>query len=244
MKQYRFSIFMALAILMVLAACTPSAAGAAGATDAPARQITVNGIGQVYVAPDIAYINVGVRSLAETVADALEQNNAQARTIKDALTAQGVEEKDIQTSSFNVYPQPEYDFQGQITRNLYAVENTVFLTVRNLQNLGTLLDVVAENGANNIYGITFDLQDKSEAQKTARQMAVDSGRSQAQELADMAGVKLGKLISISSYSSYPTPYYGYGMGGGGGAMAYDASVPIASGQIQIYAEASMIFEME
>jgi len=233
-----------MGILLALAACAPTAVGAAGTSEATSRQITVNGIGQVYVAPDIAYINVGVRSLAETVADALEQNNAQARTIKDALVAQGVDEKDIQTSSFNVYPQPEYDFQGQITRNLYAVENTVYLTVRDLQNLGTLLDVVAENGANNIYGITFDLQDKSEAQKTARQMAVDAGRAQAQELANMAGVKLGKLTSISSFSSYPAPYYGYGMGGGGGAMAYDASVPIASGQIQIYSEASMIFEME
>jgi hypothetical protein len=243
MKRTSLAVLAALTLVAALSACAPAVIGASASTEAPARQITVNGIGQVYVTPDIAYINVGVRSLAETVTAALEQNNAQARTIKDALIAQGVEEKDIQTSSFNVYPQPEYDFQGQITRNMYAVENTVFLTVRNLQNLSKLLDVVVESGANNIYGINFDLQDKSEAQKTAQQMAVDAGKAKAQELADMAGVKLGKLVSISSFSSYPAPYYGYGMGGGGG-MAYDASVPITSGQIQVYAEASMIFEME
>jgi uncharacterized protein YggE len=68
-------------------------------------QISVVGSGLVFVTPDIAYINVGVRSQADTVAEALELNNAQATVIKDTLVAQGVDEKDIQTSSFNVYPQ-------------------------------------------------------------------------------------------------------------------------------------------
>ena len=156
---------------------------------------------------------------------------------------QGVEEKDIQTSSFNVYPQSDYDLQGAITRTYFSVENNVFVSVRKLDTIGKVLDAVAKSGANNIYGITFDVQDKTVAQSTARKMAVDSARTQAQELAAAAGVDLGDILSISTFSSYAQPYYGYGMGGGGGGPAYSQAVPIAAGQMQVNAEVTMVFRI-
>ncbi|MDK2982291.1 MAG: uncharacterized protein PWQ55_2638 [Chloroflexota bacterium] len=233
---------LALVLVMGLAACAPAGPAAA---NAQIPQISVTGSGIVYVVPDIAYINVGVRSQGDTVADAMDANNAQAQAIKDTLVAQGVNETDIQTSSFNVYPQSDYDFQGVITRTYFSVENNVFVTVRNLENLGTILDAVASSGANSIYGINFDVTDKTEAQTSARQLAVDSARAQAQELADAAGVKLGDISFISSSYSYPNVSAGYyGMGGGGAAYAVSESVPIASGQIQVSADVTITFNME
>jgi uncharacterized protein YggE len=231
-------------VLLTAAACSPVSQVSTAGTTGQIPQITVTGSGVVYVAPDIAYINVGVRSQGDTVIEALEANNAQAKAIKDTLMSQGVAETDIQTSSFNVYPQSDYDYQGTITRTYFSVENNVYVMVRDLQNLGTILDAVAKSGANNIYGITFDIQDKTEAQTTARQLAVDSAKTQAQQLADETGVKLGEILSVSSYYSYPTQYYGYGMGGGGGDFAISSTVPITSGQIQVSTEVTMSFAIQ
>jgi uncharacterized protein YggE len=258
MKRNKLMIVVSLVVLAALVACNtavdagggnPNVAPQTPAAQAPAQQamipqISVVGSGLVYVTPDIAYINVGVRSQADTVAEALELNNAQAKLIKDTLVAQGVDEKDIQTSSFNVYPQSDYDFQGAITRTYFSVENNVYVTVRKLESLGVVLDAVAKSGANNIYGITFDVQDKTTAQSTARTMAVDSARKQAQELAVAAGVELGDILSISSFSSYAQPYYGMGMGGGGGEAAFSQAVPIAAGQMQVNAEVTMVFRIK
>ncbi|BBB46838.1 SIMPL domain-containing protein [Pelolinea submarina] len=230
----------ALVLLLGLAACAPTAqvsSNAQGITP----QMSVTGSGVVYVVPDIAYINVGVRSQGDTVADAMSANNEQAQAIKDTLVGQGVDEMDIQTSSFNVYPQSDYDYQGVITRTYFSVENNVYVTVRNLDKLGAILDAVAASGANTIYGINFDVVDKTEAQTSARQLAVDSAKTQAQELADAAGVTLGEIQFISSSYSYPNIYSGYGMGGGGAAYAMSDSVPIASGQITVSADVTITF---
>lgn len=224
-----------LAALFLLAACAPAAMVGA---DGQVRQVTVTGSGIVYVVPDLAYINVGVRSQGDTVAEAMQANNVQAKAIKDTLVAQGVAEGDIQTSSFNVYPQSDYDYQGTITRTYYSVENNVYVTVRDLDALGSILDAVAASGANTIYGISFDVTDKTEAQSSARKIAVESAMSQAKELADAAGVGVGEILSISSSYSYPTYYSGYGLGGGGGAE-YAVSVPIAAGQIQVSADVTI-----
>lgn len=224
-----------LAALFLLAACAPAAMVGA---DGQVRQVTVTGSGIVYVVPDLAYINVGVRSQGDTVAEAMQANNVQAKAIKDTLVAQGVAEGDIQTSSFNVYPQSDYDYQGTITRTYYSVENNVYVTVRDLDALGSILDAVATSGANTIYGISFDVTDKTEAQSSARKIAVESAMSQAKELADAAGVGVGEILSISSSYSYPTYYSGYGLGGGGGAE-YAVSVPIAAGQIQVSADVTI-----
>ena len=237
-------IITALVLLMGLVACAPSAQVSSNA-QGQTPQVSVTGSGVVYVVPDIAYINVGVRSQGDTVAAAMDANNAQAQAIKDTLVGQGVDEMDIQTSSFNVYPQSDYDYQGVITRTYYSVENNVYVTVRSLENLGAILDAVAASGANTIYGINFDVVDKTEAQTSARQLAVDSAKSQAQELADAAGVTLGDINYISSSSSYPNTYSGYyGMGGGGAAYALSETVPIASGQITVSADVTITFNIK
>ncbi|MDP2965316.1 MAG: SIMPL domain-containing protein [Pelolinea sp.] len=244
MKSNKLLIGILLVVLVALAACAPAAVTGGGTSNEPVPQISVVGSGLVYITPDIAYINVGVRSQADTVAAALELNNTQAKAIKETLMGQGVDEKDIQTSSFNVYPQSDYDTQGQIVRTYFSVENNVYVTVRNLDSIGKVLDAVAKSGANNIYGITFDVQDKTEAQSSARKLAIDSARTQAQELAAAAGVELGEIIMINSSLGYTQPYTGYGKGGGGGEGALSPAVPIAAGQMQVTSDVTMSFAIK
>ncbi len=232
-------------LIFAFSACTPAVQGTVSAAAGQTATISVTGSGVVYVVPDIAYINVGVRSTGDTVAEALETNNELAKAIKNTLISQGVDEMDIQTSSFNIYPLSDYDYQGNVTNTYFSVENNVYVKVTNLDNLGMVLDAVARSGANNIYGIEFNVQDKTDAQSSARQIAVDSAKSQAQELAEAAGVDLGDILSISSSYSYPTPYYGYyGMGGGGMDAAASSVVPVTSGQIQVSSEVTMTYTIK
>jgi len=240
MTKIKSIVLVLVVFSLIISSCSGSGVSA-GAQSPEVALITVTGSGQVYVVPDIGYINIGVRSQGATVIEAIAINNEQANAIQTALVEQGIEENDIQTSNFNVYQQTDYDYQGNPGNVYYSVENTVYVTVRQLENLGIVLDTVARNGANNIYGVTFDVQDKSEAQSTARKLAIQSAQAQAQELAQTAGVELGDLVSITSSSTSTTPFYGYGVGGGGGMLE---SVPISSGQMPINAQVEMTFAIQ
>lgn len=228
----------ALAALL-FTACSGTTAALPAAGSSPA-QLSVTGVGQVLVVPDIAFISVGVRTQDVTVSEAIAANNTQAQQIKETLIAEGISESDIQTSSFYVYQNYNYDFQGIQTDYYFVVENTVYVTVRDIDNMGNILDAVGRSGANNIYGVTFDVADKSAAQSTARELAVQAAKAQAEELASAAGVELGELLSITSYSTTTMQdFYGYGMGGGGGA-----SVPISSGEMPINAEVNLTYAIK
>ena len=225
---------------LALSSCSSTGAAAVG-QNRELAVITVTGLGGVYVVPDICYINVGVRSQGATVTEAIAVNNELAKSIQASLLSQGIDEKDIQTSNFNVYQQSDYDNQGNPVNTYYSVENTVYVTVRQIESLGEVLDAVARGGANNIYGVNFDVQDNSEALSTARVLAVQSAQAQALELALAAGVELGDLISIDSSTTSADLFYGYGMGGGGGMAE---SVPIASGQIPVNTQVLMTFAIK
>ncbi len=235
MNKKWYMIFVSLVLVGLLAACS----GTAPAAQNPVvRQINVNGTGKVYLVPDVAYVYLGVRSQAEDVATALNENNAQAKKIADTLTERGVAAEDIQTTAFNVYPSPEYGPDGQVIRNLYVVENTVFVTLRDLQNFGSLLDAIVRAGANNINGISFDVADRTAAEAQARQLAVEDAKAKAAELAKLTGVELGDLITVGVYSSGgPVPVFE----GKGGAAMMSADVPIAAGQLVITADASLSY---
>lgn len=202
------------------------------------RTLNVSGSGKVYVVPDIAYIYVGVRTEADDVASALNANNQQAQAIVNLLKERGVAQEDIQTSAFNVYPQQNFGPNGEVLGTKFVVENTVFITARDLSQLGGLLDAVVRAGANNIYGITFDVADREKAESEARRLAIENAKARAQELAQTVGVTLGEVQNVSVYSSgSPIPVYeakGMGLGGGG-------SAPIAAGQLIISADANITY---
>jgi uncharacterized protein len=224
--------------ILVLGAILMSACGTVQPTvvnpNQPVPQLSVTGTGEVYVTPDIAYINIGVHTKSETVSDALTQNNGQAQAVVKALGELGVETKDIQTTAFNVYPQQEYGPSGELLRTVYAVDNTVYVTVRDLGKLGQILDAVVRSGANNINGITFDIKEKAKALSEARAKAIADAKAQADEISQAAGITLGSILNLSvNVNNVPQPVYE----GKGGAMAADMSVPVSAGQLTITANA-------
>lgn len=238
MKKQLFIIAAGLIAVLALSACASPVVNQVPQI----RTLSASGTGEVYLVPDVAYINIGVRSDADEVSEALSKNNIQANEISAALQGLGVEQKDIQTSNFNVYPMSDYGIDGQISRRYFVVENTVYVTVRDLPSLGSLLDAVVRSGANTINGINFDVLDKDAAIAQARDMAIEKARAQAKAIADSAGVKLGELQSVNVYtSSGTTPVYvAKGIGG-----AMDASsVPVAAGQLMIAVDANVTYEIK
>jgi hypothetical protein len=203
--------------------------------------MSVSGTGLVTVVPDIATINVGVRTEADAVTDALSGNTAQANAISQVLQGLGVAEKDIQTSNFNVYPSERYDpMTGQSEGQYFIVENTVNVTVRDLSTLSEVLSAVVDAGANNIYGINFNVENRDEAVAEARQLAIQDAKAKAEAIAEEAGVSLGEVINISVYSSSsPVTYFD----AKGGAYT-EAAVPISAGTLTITMECSLTYEIK
>lgn len=220
----------------------PPAASPATIEVAPApATITVTGVSQVTVTPDIAFVTVGSRQEADSVVQAVENSNMAVEAITKALLAAEVAEEDIQTSNFSVYTQDQYDPMGQYMASRYVAENTVYITVRQLDKLGDVLGAAVKAGANTIWGIQFDLSDKTKALAEGRADAVQQAAQQASELAQAAGVTLGEIQSITHYSGYSVPY-GMGMGGGGeGGYSAQSAVAISPGQMVLQVEVTIAY---
>jgi uncharacterized protein len=245
MKSKLLLTIISLVTIFALAACsTPVGAPVAAATPKEMNgTLTAQGTGKVILTPDVAYISIGVESRADQVAVALSMNNTQAANIADVLRGMGVEERDIQTSAFSVYPMQEYNPMGEMTGIVYVVSNTVSITVRDLHSMGELLDAVVQAGANNIHSIQFDVENKELAIKEARRLAIADARQIAQELAEAAGVELGGLMNMNVYSTgSPVPVYEgkiySGVGSGG------SDVPVAAGQMILFMNADMTYEIK
>ncbi len=233
------SLFMILAVL--LSAC--GSAVLPGSAQAAPRAISVSGSGQVSLKPDIAYIYMGVSTENESAADAVAKNNADTQRLIDALKAAGVAENDLRTSNFSIWQNTPYGMDGMPGKPVYRVDNTVYVTVRDLAKLGDLLDAAVRAGANNINSIQFDVADKAQALTDARKAAVEAARKQAAELAEAAGVKLGDIQGIQYYDNAPV-MYAEAKGLGGGADAAAPAVPINPGQMQITATVTVNFEIK
>lgn len=209
------------------------------------RTISVNGSGKTYLTPDIAYVNIGVQTESEDAAEAVSVNNSRSQQVSDAINNLGVDEKDIQTRNFSIYPRQEFDNEGKPTGKItYIVDNTVFVTVRDLDVIGDLLNAVVAAGANSINGIQFDVADKTAALSEARQAAVVNARAIAEELASAAGVSLGNVQTISTVSSDTPVPLNMGRGAAEVMLAADASVPVSPGQMLLTVDVFIVYEIQ
>jgi uncharacterized protein len=175
------------------------------------RSISVTGQGEASGKPDLAEIDAGVQTFADTVIDASRQNQAVVERIFDALQEQDIESEDIQTSNYSIWAEQDYSRNGEPGKERitgFRVSNIVHVKVRDISKVGEVLAAVTDAGANSINGIQFTVQDTDELEKRAREAAMADARARAESLASLAGVGLGEVIAISMSSApdYPRPY--------------------------------------
>jgi uncharacterized protein len=178
--------------------------------------IWVTGEGKVTVIPDVAVLGVGVEAQADTVAQAQDDAATAMNAIKSELASRGIEEKDIKTQYFSIYPVRSYvPDTGEEKLTGYRVTNMLTVKVRKVEDTGTIIDAVATAGGNyiRIDNISFTVDDPIPYQKEARAKALADARDKAEQIADKAALKLGNATFINETTSYyPTPYQSYGMG--------------------------------
>ncbi|MDE0076259.1 MAG: SIMPL domain-containing protein [Caldilineaceae bacterium] len=167
-------------------------------TAASARSVTVVGEGVVNIEPDVATARIGVEVLRTTVREARSEANEIMQEVKVALLAQDIEEKDIQTRHYNIYAE-RYGPEGLLQEDQvqYRVSNIAHVTIRDLDNIGGVLDAAIGAGANDIGNVRFSLENPSAVESEARAMAVADARAKAEELADLIGATVGEATEIS-----------------------------------------------
>jgi len=197
---------------LVLATVTASAPGAALAQDSqPTPRIMVSGEGTATVAPDMAIVTLTVTREADTARAALDANTAAMSEVLAAMKAEGIEDRDLQTSGFSiepkyVYPKNYSDGDRQPPKIVgYTVRNSLTVRVRDLEKVGAILDKSVTLGVNQGGGIAFTNDDPSSAIEEARVKAMREAIAKAKTLTETAGVGLGKVLEISENSFRPQP---------------------------------------
>ena len=200
----------------------------------PYPQIVVSGQGSADIAPDMAVLQLTVTREAQTARAALDANSAAMAEVLKALRAEGVAERDLQTSNFSI--QPKYVYPSQKSQDEdrtprivgYTVRNGLSVRVRELAKLGSIMDKSVTLGVNEGGNILFTNDDPAAAIEQARAGAVADAMGKAKALAAAAGVKLGKVLELSEHSYQPGPVP---MMKGEMMMARAAdSVPVAAGE--------------
>ena len=174
--------------------------------DADEATLTVTGSGIATVTPDKASIAIGVQTADSSSKTAQDKNSKDVNNVIGALLDYGVKEKDISTSSFDLYA--NYDYSKDVSE-LTGYTATTMLTVKNLdvKDVGELLEKAAEAGVNQVNGISFDYTETEAAYDKALDAAMDRAQEKAEKLAAREGCRLGKILSVSEGDSNGSAAY-------------------------------------
>lgn len=192
-------------------------------TDPAYNSISISGEGEVFAIPDLASFSFSVSAEADTVADAQEQVTTKMDAVLAALENLGIEEKDIKTSDYSVYPKYTYDSRpcsptfcppSEQKQDGFTASHSVTVKVRDTDQAGAALAAAGDNGATNLSGISFTVDDPEALTTEARALAIKNATEKAKTLADELDVRLVRVVSFSDGTDGgPMPFYREGMGG-------------------------------
>ncbi len=225
-----------------LAGCTTGGPNVSGGTielrgnlSGQQEGIWVSGTGKVTAVPDVALLRVGIEAQAVTVAEAQTQAAGAMDKVMAALKGQGVAEKDIQTQSYSIQKVTRWDNnkQQEILTG-YRVTNMVTAKIRVVTKAGAVIDAVTAAGGDltRIDSIGFNVDDPTVYYSEARKLAMADAAAKAKELADAAGVKLGKATYVTENAYVPGPIYRTEMLAKAEA-ASAVETPISPGEMEI-----------
>ncbi len=250
----RIVVAVALVVLLTVTVLTGCTVGTAAQGELPPtidvnmnnqqKGIWVNGQGKVTATPDIAIVSLGIAAQASSVAEAQSQAATAMDKVMSALKNNGVDSKDIQTQSFSIQQVRKWDESKREEVVIgYSVTNTVTVKIRAIDKAGSIIDAVAEAGGDltRINGIGFSIDNPKALQDAAREKAMNDARAKAEQVANLAGVTLGKPTYISESSYYPipmpTPVYR------DAADLAVPSTPISAGEMDITVNVQVTYEI-
>jgi hypothetical protein len=266
-KVLRMNLSQRLLVTALLAAtgCTHTTVRAVLPNpNEPAHGVTVSGQGEAKAAPNIAKANLGVEVRAETAEQATADVNARMAAVIAALKQAGVADKDLRTSNLSIgfeqeqqppvvvmpapaargkaaeaAPQPAPE--ASTIRGHYRATNMVEATIRDMNAIGRLLKLATDAGANNVWGIQFEIEDPQPIRAQARAQAIERAKQNAADLARLSGVKLGKLIAINESDGGG---YQPMMKSVANEMRQAADAPVEKGEITVNHQVQLLFALE
>ena len=255
-NPYRFAALLLVATLLLVGCdSTSSSAVSAGepsegrsfATGLPVSSsyppgLLVVGTGTVEADPDIAHLTVGIDLKGSDPAAIVADASSRMERILAAVQTSGVAEDDIRTTAYNLWVEPRYnpDTGRPTGEQDYRISHSVRITVRNLDQVGTILAEAVNAGANKIGNVSFSVEDSDALVDQARNQALVDAREKAQSMATTLDVTLGQVISVSE-------------SGGGGAIPYPmaapntrgeaAAVPLPSGSFSVSISVVVVYDL-
>ena len=237
---------MRLIVLLWLLVVPVAVAAHDDASERPA--LTVTAQGQIVLAPDTAFVTLGIETAGKTVGEAQSENRLIINKVVERLRRLQIENERIQTASYTVSPQ--YKPPPKRSESLaeppeiigYIVNNTVTVEVRNLDKVGHVIEESIDAGANQFQGLHWALRDEQQAKLGALKQAAVKAREKASALSDALKVKLMRLLNATeeSHVARPAPRMARSMmsaeGGGG-------ETPVFSGEIKVEATVTVIYEI-
>lgn len=210
----------------------------------PGPVVVVTASGTTTVAPDQARLSLAVVTTEKDLSRAQSENNRTTQKVMDAVRALGIDNSNIQTSGFNIYPQYDYNTKSSGILIGYQVRNEITVVIKDISKVGLILDAAVQAGANNVNHVSFEKANLDAAENEALLKAIARGREKAQVIAAAAQMSLGGLVSITegwNASIYPNV----------ANIAMDSikdmgagQVPINPGELRVTASVTMVYELK
>lgn len=204
--------------------------------------ISVQGTGQLEMAPDVAYIQLAVITEAATVSGAQKENASLANKVYDRLTAGGIEQDYIKTSQYSVIPlYTQNDGKSNTPPSIrgYQIINGFTVTV-NAARAGEIIDMALQAGVNQVENVRFGKLDESESKKAVLRMAVSDALAKAESIAAALGKQVSRVRTVTEsgvYVQFPEMIR-YNKSADGGAT------PISPGYMHLNANVQLVVEMQ
>jgi hypothetical protein len=234
----RFLLLAAAGLAAVGLSACDSTSGPTGSANKETRQVTVVGAGEVKGTPDTLTVNASIEFVAPDVSGAMNQTSERQQAVIDALVGFGIDRKDISTS--NVSLQPQFAGGDSTTIIGYRASNSIDVKIRKLDTASQALALIISTGgdATRINSVNYSIEDDSQLVKDARGRAFNDAKDRAQQYAQLSGLDLGKVISIteSAGPTPPTPLPNF-------KGAETAAVPLEPGQQTVGFNVTVIFEL-
>lgn len=226
----------ALVALAFVSGCSTKVVTTQGA---PVDSVTASGTGRVMAAPDIATMSFGVELNDAEAQAALARAAKVADDIVAALRKAGVKPEDLQTSGVNLYPTQSTEGDKVVVTG-YQASISVSAKVRDIGEVGKVIEAASAAGALNISGPAFEMSEDSDQRARSIELAVAAARKNAETMARAAGKSVGDVISITASNvSVPLPLMR-----DAGVAAESLDIPIEAGQLEVAADVTVMYELE
>jgi len=257
-NNYKYLIWSGTAALTVLSLFLLVAMNQISDTAVTTNTISFSGEGKVFSVPDIAAISFSIVTEASTSKVAQDQNSEKSKDVVDFLKNQNLDDKDIKTTSYNVYPQysyprpllrqgsegqavplgaesityPEY-YPSNPKITGYQVNQSFEVKVRDLEKISAILDGLVTAGANQVNNLGFKVDNEDELKEQARELAIKNAKEKADKLREQLGIRLGKIVNYNEDGYYPVYFKAETLDNRGGVGGGGPEVPVGENEIVV-----------